>query len=84
MVAISFALSGVFARESKTTTRSKSTSSSASAKKKKISTSSSRSSRKTAKSSRNAKRPSSVKHFEGFLEGIPDEELPVVEEDLEP
>jgi hypothetical protein len=80
VLAICFAVSGAFARESKTSTPSKSSDSSASKKKK--SSANARSGKKSAKARSTAKRSSRAENLDGLLD-VPPEELPVPE-DAEP
>jgi hypothetical protein len=81
VLAIGFSLTGAFAKDAKTTSRSKSSQSSASAKKKKTSTTSASSrSKKSSSKAKTAKRASaSTERFDGFLEEIPPEDLPMAE-----
>jgi len=77
VLAVCFAVSGAFARESKTSTRAKTSDSSASKKKK---SASARSGKKSAKARATVKRSSRGENFEGFLD-VPPEELPVPEDE---
>ncbi len=81
VLAVCFAVSGAFARESKTSTRAKTSDSSASKKKK--SSASARSGKKSAKARATAKRSSRGENFAGFLD-VPPEELPVPEDEEAP
>ena len=78
VLAVCFAVSGAFARESKTSARAKSSESSVSKKRK--SSASARSGKKSVKARSAAKHSTRRENFEGYLD-VPLEELPVPEDE---